>query len=70
MLPNRSPAEKERERRWHERLGPTPESSTHGPTVVWIDRETFLLRRIEEQTKFETFGTQSTTTYEPLIDAL
>lgn len=38
------------------------------PTTLWIDSETFLLRKILEVTIFDTFGTETTTTYTPVID--
>jgi hypothetical protein len=48
--------------------GQVPERSVDGPTTLWIDRGTFLLRRIEESTQFETFRTESVTTYQPAVD--
>jgi len=38
------------------------------PVTLWIDAQTFLLRRIDEEGKFETFSTEETTTYDPVID--
>jgi outer membrane lipoprotein-sorting protein len=37
-------------------------------TVLWIDRKTFGLRRIEEWKKFPSFEAETTTTYEPEIN--
>jgi outer membrane lipoprotein-sorting protein len=42
--------------------------SETGPETLWIDKSTFLLRRIDEQTQFSSFRTESTTIYEPSID--
>jgi len=36
--------------------------------TLWIDKKSYLVRRIDEQTKFDTFRTEATTTYEPVID--
>ncbi len=38
------------------------------PMTVWIDKKTFLVRRIDDQTKFADFRTEATTTYDPAID--
>ena len=38
------------------------------PTTLWIDKKSFLLRRIDSKRKFDDFSTQETTTYEPVID--
>jgi RNA polymerase sigma factor (sigma-70 family) len=38
------------------------------PTTLWIDRATFLVRRIDTQRKFANFRTETTTTYEPAVD--
>jgi hypothetical protein len=43
------------------------ERSKSGPLTLWIDRDKLLLRRIEEQTEFETFRTERVTTYEPAV---
>jgi hypothetical protein len=48
--------------------GRIPEEAQHGPTVVWIDKATSLVRRIEEKVQFESFRTESTTEYNPLLD--
>lgn len=62
--------EDERRRRQFQQVtGRSWEDAVSKPLVLWIDRATFLLRRIDEQTQFASFGTTSTTTYEPLIDA-
>jgi hypothetical protein len=39
----------------------------HSPVTVWVDRGTFLIRRIEEATRFETFRTEEVTEYEPAV---
>jgi hypothetical protein len=36
--------------------------------TLWIDKKTFLVRRIDTQTKFGYFRTEKTTTYDPVID--
>jgi outer membrane lipoprotein-sorting protein len=36
--------------------------------TVWIDKKTFLVRRIDSKKKFEKFSTEETTTYDPVID--
>jgi outer membrane lipoprotein-sorting protein len=38
------------------------------PKTLWIDQQTFLLRRIDEQNTFDDFRTEETTTYEPVLD--
>jgi hypothetical protein len=38
------------------------------PITLWIDKKTFLVRRIETQSKFDNFRTEQTTTYDPVID--
>ncbi len=38
------------------------------PVTLWIEKETYLVRRIDEETKFEDFQTVDTTTYEPVVD--
>ena len=39
------------------------------PMTLWVDKKTFLVRRIDSETKFDNFSTQETTTYKPVIDA-
>ena len=36
--------------------------------TLWVDKKTFLVRRIDSQIKFDNFSTQETTTYKPVID--
>ena len=36
--------------------------------TLWIDKKTFLLRRIDTQAEFRDFRTVRTTTYDPVID--
>jgi hypothetical protein len=38
------------------------------PVTYWIEAESKLLRRIEEQMRFDDFGTVETTDYEAEID--
>jgi RNA polymerase sigma factor (sigma-70 family) len=37
------------------------------PITVWIDKKSYLVRRIDEQATFDTFRTEQTTTYDPTI---
>ena len=46
----------------------TPVTFTRGPVTLWIEKSTFLVRRIDEQGKFDTFRTEQTTTYDPVFD--
>ena len=43
------------------------EQAVEGPLTLWIDRGTFLIRRMEQQTQFDTFRTEEVTTYEPAV---
>jgi outer membrane lipoprotein-sorting protein len=62
-------AERDEHRQKVQKLtGKIPEESEHGPTVVWIVKATFLVRRIEQKVQFESFRTESTTEYNPLLD--
>ena len=38
------------------------------PITLWIEKKTYLVRRIDEQAKFDDFRTEQTTTYDPIID--
>lgn len=38
------------------------------PVTIWVEKETFLVRRIDSQKTFDDFRTEETTTYEPVID--
>ena len=38
------------------------------PATLWIDQEKFLVRRIDVRKKFDDFRTETTTTYDPVID--
>ena len=38
------------------------------PITIWIDQETFLVRRIDGTTNFDDFSTDESTTYDPVID--
>lgn len=46
------------------------QNAVRGPQIVWIDKASFLVRRIDEQTTFDNFRTEATTTYEPVLDGL
>ena len=39
------------------------------PMTLWIDKKTFLVRKIEQQMKFPDFRAEQTTTYEPVAGA-
>jgi outer membrane lipoprotein-sorting protein len=41
---------------------------TGGSTTLWIDKATFLIRRIDRSTQFPTFHTVQTITYRPSIN--
>jgi len=47
--------------------GRPPERAEHDPLTLWIDRGTLLVRRIEQQVRFETFRTEQVTEYSPAI---
>jgi hypothetical protein len=56
---------KEEYRQWVFRVtGQFPERHVEGPLTLWIDRGTFLIRRIEEYTQYETYRSEEVTTYE------
>jgi hypothetical protein len=38
------------------------------PTTLWIAKETSLVHRIDSQAEYDDFSTQTTTTYEPVVD--
>src|SRR5207253_2617161 len=38
------------------------------PTTLWIEKVSYLLRRIDERTQFDDFRTESTTTYTPVAN--
>jgi outer membrane lipoprotein-sorting protein len=38
------------------------------PTTIWIDKKTFLLRKIYREQEFDDFRTQETTTYNPILN--
>ncbi|MBN9520994.1 hypothetical protein J0H58_21140 [bacterium] len=62
------PEEEAREREEFIRLtGRPPQRAEHSPLTLWVDRGTFLLRRIDESVRFETFRTETVTTYEPQV---
>ena len=42
--------------------------SVGSPMTIWVDKNTFLLRRIDAKRKFDDFRTERTTTYEPVIN--
>ena len=38
------------------------------PTTIWIDKKTFLVRKIYREQKFNDFHTQETTIYKPILN--
>jgi hypothetical protein len=38
------------------------------PVTLWLEKATFLIRRIELKREFDTFFVEETTTYEPVVD--
>jgi hypothetical protein len=63
------PAELERRRRQVMKgTGKDLGYAERGPETLWIDKSAYLLRRIDEHTQFDSFRTESTTVYDPLID--
>jgi hypothetical protein len=69
LLMNIDPAERERRRQQIMKVtGKDMGTPERGPETLWIDKATFLLRRIDVQTQFESFRTDSVTIYEPLLD--
>ncbi|MEX2553265.1 MAG: hypothetical protein WD627_09760 [Actinomycetota bacterium] len=50
------------------KTGRAPEHSEESPPILWIDRESLLLRRLDEQTRLETYRTENVTSYEPAVD--
>ncbi len=42
--------------------------SVGSPMTIWVDKKTFLVRKIDSQRKFDDFRTERTTTYEPVIN--
>lgn len=38
------------------------------PMTLWIDKASFLVRKIDEQNDFGDFQTEETTTYDPVVD--
>ena len=40
----------------------------NAPRTLWIDQQTYLVRRIDTETNFDTFRTEETTTYDPVLD--
>jgi hypothetical protein len=67
----------EREEKWRrlcERslqvTGRMPERFEDSPITIFIDYRTFLVRRIEIATQFETYRTETVTEYDPAIGVL
>ena len=42
--------------------------SVGSPMTIWVDKNTFLSRRIDTKRKFDDFRTERTTTYQPVIN--
>jgi hypothetical protein len=62
-----SPDDPDLEERVLRVTGRPMERAVESPETVWVDRGTFLIRRIEEATQFETFRTEEVTEYEPAV---
>lgn len=43
-------------------------NSTNDPITIWISQKTFLVMRIDENSQFDDFRTETTTTYKPEIN--
>lgn len=68
VYPQLDPAEEERRRAEAQRLyGLTPTSSERAPLTMWVDRGTFLIRRIAESIRLGTHSWETVTTYEPRV---
>jgi len=39
-----------------------------GPVILWIDKATFLVRKLDQQNKFGNFRTEDMTIYEPVVN--
>jgi outer membrane lipoprotein-sorting protein len=46
----------------------SPQNAERGPQRLWIDKAMFLVRRVDEQTTFENFRTETTTKFYPIIN--
>jgi hypothetical protein len=66
LLPPEAEAEMRREVK--RVTGRDPGRTEVAPAVVWIDRRTLLVRRIEEADRFRTGGTVEVTEYEPAVN--
>jgi outer membrane lipoprotein-sorting protein len=45
------------------------EGKYFGNTItLWVDKKSYLVRRVDEQAKFANFRTEQTTTYDPVVD--
>lgn len=64
-----SPEEEQERRERHMRItGRPPEHGEESPLTLWIDRESLLLRRLEEGSRFDTFRTEKVTYYDSQTD--
>jgi outer membrane lipoprotein-sorting protein len=43
--------------------------NANNPQTLWLDKNTFLVRRIDSQHTFPNFRTEQTTTYSPVLDS-
>jgi outer membrane lipoprotein-sorting protein len=63
------PGERERLRKEVKKVtGKGATTSKRGPETLWIDKSSFLLRRIDAEYQLGSSRAESTTTYEPLLD--
>jgi hypothetical protein len=59
----------ELERRRQLATGRDLPNSIGGPETLWIDKSAFLLHRLDNQTQFDDFRTESTIIYKPVINS-
>lgn len=68
VLPPLEPGEAERrDEEVRQLTGRRMPRAEHGPRTLWVDRGTLLIRRIDEAVNFETFSTETVTTYAPKV---
>lgn len=48
--------------------GRLPPESESDPEIIWLDKSTFLIRRIDETTRFPDFRSVDVTTYRPVLN--
>jgi hypothetical protein len=63
-----APLDPAREEELFRLTGVGPTRVEYSPTTLWLDRDTLLVRRIEEATRWEAFRTEEVTDYQPEAD--